>query len=396
MVNSPSSGLGFNLYSNYNTTNYNTGTGEGNYNQSTAESNDEQSSDSLELSSKNQDNFLSNFNFVGELTNDDIDNKTAEELLDGGYYAAENQADYLNSISSEILDGYTLSDDGTHFCKDDGNGNKEFLKVIVSDNEGETPKLVHTSLKAGETEAQTQLYEMNNIKNVADFDNWLNENTSLDETFQLFEFGTDYSNNLKEFSQNYINMLDSDNDGELSIDEYSALISGDKNAADDLKISYNTYNQMINEEQLKINNYDFDSDGFLNETEFENMMNNLTQIESDWSKEFEQSNNNINSDGDNSKISAEELLLAQDLSTDNEVYKLSKEYDELRNTFQILSDTDGDGNTLSAQDFATALCLSDMDENGFADGNISLGSLLSAVDYSDELKTIHNTLYNNE
>lgn len=371
------------------------------------------------------------------ITNSSVSTKRAEDA--GAFKDASKvktlSKDDQTSILSKYVSNFDQSfsavqvqsdDAGEHYYFEKENeeeGTKEFFRVVEED--GET-KVIHTTVKDGTDEGQTELFEINKED---EFDAW-NQGYDIDENgnvedFSMFEFNpSTYSKDLKDFAQKYINKFDKDGDGELNQDEFTEMALDEYTQtalgtdAEQLKSNYDTVSKLISMYQDNVvSKYDKDNDGVINKDEFFELndvdTSKITDEErKNWDEAFERFNISAPEEDDNT-ISAREIMYNDSLNTSlkdkiNTINTKYSMYKSIESNFNELNiDGKKENATISAKEFASMLYTTDVDWDSYSqdpereagnhiDGKINFinyNSLPGKENFEEQMKYFYNQFY---
>ena len=295
--------------------------------------------------------------------------------------------------------------------------------------EEENKSVGNPSNDANNDSFQSEEQQDLNIDKLLEFEKWTmseeNYTKALNgeevEDFEMFEFdASTYSSDIKEFSQEYINLYDEDKNGELNLNEFITMSSSGQDNAELLQTASEIYNIQKEATQENVMNvYDKDGDGGLGFGEFLNsihydLSNFKYQDIIDLKEVFDVMNTDNKEGNENNVLSVDEIIVGtletigneydtQTIKLQHDMYNL---YKEQFSTFSF----DENKETINAGEFASVLYSSDLDlENYAATGDIasSIDGKLNYLNYqtlpmldinSDSYKTIQSEradFYNN-
>lgn len=192
---------------------------------------------------------LINITKVNSYVNKDVGNVNSEntpEYGDSSNVKTLDKNEQESILSSYINDfensGFT-TDDSMSYYEKDCQDYKEFLRVI--DDNG-VIKVLHTTVQNGSNEGNVDLHEITKADEFAKWNKDNNENVknngadiSQVEDFTISDkaaVSSTYLNNFENFAQQYVNKYDTDKNGTISYDEYSAMSDYEgKGQSDDVK-----------------------------------------------------------------------------------------------------------------------------------------------------------------
>lgn len=178
-----------------------------------------------------------NVKLAEAFTNKNTNNKTAEEtsknLNKSTTLSVNSQGDILSGFIKDF-DGFNSAkgqNDVDYFWRQNENNTTECLRVIEEDGQN---KVIYTTIDSNTGIGETKVYDLSRADN---FDIWTVNDTNYEkvvdgngvsiEEFEMFDFDApNYSKDLKEFAQEYINKYDSNNDGNWNYDEFTNMSTG--------------------------------------------------------------------------------------------------------------------------------------------------------------------------
>lgn len=197
------------------------------------------------------------------------------------------------------------------------------------------------------------------------------------EDFQMFEFeGSSYIGDLKDFSQEWIDKYDADEDKNLNYNEFVSLANDGQIEADTLSTADKMYNDLQEENG---SSYDKDGDKGISFKEFLDSENLMTKEGFSFKKFFKKAKDF------NAMNQTKEMGLKKEVLDSNELKAYSDLNKEMQKQFETFN-FDGNKDSINASEVASVLYSSDLDIEHYNnnDGEVVVDGKLNYMEYQTQ------------